>query len=67
NKFPFPNKERLNKWVSSLHRKDFVPTAYSFICSKHFTPDYFYEKHMSRKILKENAVPTIFDSPEHLK
>jgi len=42
-----------------VKRKNFKPTKYSSICSEHFTPDCF-KRECNNKLLKENAVPTIF-------
>jgi hypothetical protein len=66
-RFPFSRNEILHQWIVSLRRENFYPSKYDFLCSEHFTPDSFYENYVSRKQLKENAVPTIFDFPDHLK
>lgn len=47
------------KWEAAVKRKNFKPTKYSSICSEHFTPDCF-KRECNNKLLKENAVPTIF-------
>jgi hypothetical protein len=44
---------------AAVKRKTFKPTKYSSICSEHFTPDCFKMEY-NNKLLKENAVPTIF-------
>ena len=66
--YSFPDKEkeshRRKLWIEHLRRGDgFEPTAFSFVCSEHFTPESF-ERHPStsrRSKLKDDAVPTIFD------
>ena len=51
---------------------DWMPTKYSVLCEKHFTTDKYINKgeqvikDQSKKYLKQNAVPSIFDNPPHL-
>ena len=51
---------------------DWMPTKYSVLCEKHFTPsDYINKgevvvKGQSKKYLKKDAVPSIFCYPPHL-
>ena len=63
-KFPLKEKERLKKWLIAMRRDDFKPTIHSRICAKHFvTTDY----HPFSIYLKNTAIPSVFDFPEHLK
>jgi len=40
----FPKDKTLfDKWVKAISRKDFVPSQYSCVCSKHFLPSDFVE------------------------
>ncbi|XP_077008751.1 THAP domain-containing protein 1 isoform X2 [Tamandua tetradactyla] len=58
-KFPLTRPSLCKKWEAAVRRKNFKPTKYSSICSEHFTPDCF-KRECNNKLLKENAVPTIF-------
>ncbi|XP_014163513.1 THAP domain-containing protein 1 [Geospiza fortis] len=57
--FPLTRPDLCKKWEAAVKRKNFKPTKYSSICSEHFTPDCF-KRECNNKLLKENAVPTIF-------
>ncbi|XP_064121204.1 uncharacterized protein LOC135225741 [Macrobrachium nipponense] len=68
-KFPGKNKERDRylTWVRNC-RRDKEPNNGSRICSKHFLPKYIFKPAgMQRTHLTEDACPTEFDLPEHLK
>lgn len=58
-RFPLTRPSLCKKWEAAVRRKNFKPTKYSSICSEHFTPDCF-KRECNNKLLKENAVPTIF-------
>lgn len=56
--FPLHDPDRLKKWLINLRRKDFVPSAYSFVCSEHFRKnDFFHQMFTKTRLLKKNAVP----------
>ncbi|XP_062830226.1 THAP domain-containing protein 1 isoform X2 [Anolis carolinensis] len=57
--FPLTRPDLCKKWEAAVRRKNFKPTKYSSICSEHFTPDCF-KRECNNKLLKDNAVPTIF-------
>ncbi|XP_015316368.1 THAP domain-containing protein 1 isoform X2 [Bos taurus] len=57
--FPLTRPSLCKKWEAAVRRKNFKPTKYSSICSEHFTPDCF-KRECNNKLLKEDAVPTIF-------
>ncbi|XP_037341349.2 THAP domain-containing protein 1 isoform X2 [Pungitius pungitius] len=42
-----------------MRRNNFKPTKYSNICSQHFTKDCF-KRECNNRVLKENAVPSLF-------
>ncbi|KAL4153523.1 hypothetical protein QTP88_001356 [Uroleucon formosanum] len=66
-KFPLKEKERLQKWVHAVRRKDFKPTSSSTLCSLHFNKNDFYLAVVSGKqMLKKSAIPTVFNFPNHL-
>lgn len=47
-----------------MKRKDFVPTRASLVCSAHFTEDDYVKKpELTKKRLKNDAVPSIFNFP----
>jgi len=74
----FPkDKTLLDKWLKAISRKDFVPSQYSRVCSKHFLPSDFVEvsgdsnvtrnkpkaeKKLMNRYLKKDAVPSIFEN-----
>lgn len=65
--FRFPKDIVLRKkWILATKRLNFVPSNHSFICAKHFHQADF-ETHCEITKLKKDAVPSIFDFPEHLK
>ena len=67
----FPkNPERREKWVRALRRDNFTATDATVICSDHFlTTDYKDDEiGYSKKILKNDAVPSVFPAfPDHLQ
>lgn len=66
-RFPLKNPEILEKWVIASKRKDFKPSVNSRMCSSHFQPsDYNPPVICGPPRLKKNAVPSVFDVPEHL-
>ena len=59
------NPQLCKQWVVVMKRDGFTPTCYSFLCEKHFKcNDYTFRESW---YLKENAIPTVFDFPSHLK
>lgn len=59
--FPLHDPERLQKWLINLRRKDFVPGAYSYVCSEHFREeDYFRQMFTKTRLLKKTAIPMKF-------
>uniref|UniRef100_A0A8D8T224 THAP domain-containing protein 2 n=1 Tax=Cacopsylla melanoneura TaxID=428564 RepID=A0A8D8T224_9HEMI len=67
--FKFPNDPNaLKKWLVRMRRDKWMPNTHSVICSLHFTPDAFEQSGWaSKRILKPDAVPSVFDFPEHLQ
>lgn len=58
-KFPLARPDICGKWVAAMRRNNFKPTKYSNICSQHFTKDCF-KRECNNRVLKENAVPSLF-------
>ncbi|GFS14588.1 THAP domain-containing protein 1 [Elysia marginata] len=66
----FPSKVELRtKWLTAIKRENFTPAPTSRVCSKHFKPSDFkpFTRSQQRRILKDTAVPSIFDFPGHLR
>ena len=70
--FKFPEDSKLKKaWTQQVqHTRDKWkgPSAYSAVCSEHFTENCFevsslVSKQMGLKMLKPDAIPTIFARP----
>ncbi|KAK5642637.1 hypothetical protein RI129_008804 [Pyrocoelia pectoralis] len=52
--------------MRAIRRKNFNPTNDSVICGKHFKDADFLRK-VPTKVLKSDAIPSVFDFPVHLK
>ncbi|CAG0904252.1 unnamed protein product, partial [Darwinula stevensoni] len=63
--FPLGKPNLLKKWVQVMRRKDFHPTKTIYLCGKHFTEEDFEVGGLIRR-LKPDAIPSIFDFPNHL-
>ncbi|XP_051542363.1 52 kDa repressor of the inhibitor of the protein kinase-like [Myxocyprinus asiaticus] len=68
--FRFPrDPERCKKWVENCNRfdlKDKSPehlNRYHRLCARHFEPNLLFKPSPFRTVLKNNAIPTIFDDP----
>lgn len=61
--YRFPrDKKKKDLWLKNIGMKGFVPTKYSKICVKHFTPDsYVFHGALRRLFLNKDAIPTIFN------
>ena len=57
----------MQRWVQAVRRKSWQPTPHSFICSEHFLPSDFLTGYVNRRQLKDDAVPSVFSYPQHLK
>ncbi|XP_043264813.1 THAP domain-containing protein 1-like isoform X1 [Colletes gigas] len=56
----FPKDAKiLHQWLVNIGIENYVPTANSVLCSKHFTPECF-EQNYVRVRLKKSSVPTLF-------
>ena len=68
--YSFPtekNKECKQKWIIAVCRKNFNPKESSRLCSAHFKPtDYNPPVICGPPHLKKDAVPSVFDFPDHL-
>lgn len=69
-RFPLKRPEVLKKWLHEIRRKNCTPNQCSYLCSEHFTPsDYLNESRpeLDKKLLKDEAVPSVFNFPQHLQ
>ena len=60
---PMKNDKLLNEWIVKIKRDvgpKFTVTKHTKICSRHFTDKDFSVTATSRRVLKKNAIPTIF-------
>ncbi|XP_061589596.1 THAP domain-containing protein 1 isoform X2 [Cololabis saira] len=57
--FPLARPDVCGKWVAAMRRNNFKPSKYSNICSQHFSSDAF-KRECNNRVLKENAVPSLF-------
>ncbi|XP_038562001.1 uncharacterized protein zgc:153292 isoform X1 [Micropterus salmoides] len=62
-KFPLYNPRKLKKWLTNMKWKDWTPSRFSVLCVNHFEEQYIDRTGKCVK-LTENAVPTIFTSPD---
>ncbi|XP_046735766.1 uncharacterized protein LOC124405134 isoform X3 [Diprion similis] len=59
--FPYNNEKLKQLWLNSGPGYKTI-SKYSYVCSCHFfAEDYVEHKHIGRRTLKKNAVPSIFD------
>ncbi|CAG9764501.1 unnamed protein product [Ceutorhynchus assimilis] len=66
--FPFKRPEILDGWIKAIRRENWKPSMSSRLCSEHFVPSDFLERLGSiKKVLKPNAIPSIFSFSEHLQ
>ncbi|XP_062870095.1 THAP domain containing 12a [Trichomycterus rosablanca] len=68
--FRFPrDPERCKKWVENCSRSDLKDkppehlNKYHRLCARHFEPDLILKTSPFRTVLKDTAIPTIFDHP----
>lgn len=67
-RFPLKDVVTLKKWVVAMRRENFTPSASSRLCSDHFrTEDFQVRPGAVSRWLKEGAVPSVFEFPDHLK
>ncbi|CAL9684096.1 unnamed protein product [Knipowitschia caucasica] len=72
--FRFPREpERCKMWVENCRRADLETKTsdqlnkHYRLCAKHFDPAMVYKTSPYRTVLKDTAIPTIFDLTSHLK
>lgn len=66
--FPFKRPEILNLWIKAVNRDKWYPSKTSRICSDHFlSSDYKDLPGSTLKILKHDAVPSVFCFSKHTK
>ena len=65
--FRFPLNPNLKKlWAKAIRRKNWHPKSWERVCSAHFDVDDYIIRG-SRKLLKQNAVPSKFNFPSYLQ
>ncbi|XP_034043846.1 THAP domain-containing protein 1-like [Thalassophryne amazonica] len=64
--FPFSRPQVLAVWLANMKRDRWTPTRRSVICCDHFEAECFDLTGQTTR-LKQDAVPTIFQFPSHLK
>lgn len=60
-RFPHKRPDILSKWVQAIKIKNFNANMFALVCSEHFTKDSYMDSNRQRKMLKREAVPTIFN------
>ena len=64
--YRFPKDlDRRNVWVNNLKRENYKPTDRSLLCSDHFDDSCFDRTGQTTR-LRKDAVPTVFNFPDHL-
>ncbi|KAG5895656.1 hypothetical protein JTB14_008665 [Gonioctena quinquepunctata] len=65
--FPFKRPEILKLWIAAVRRENWHPSKTSKLCGKHFVAtDYLIKPGCTAKLLKPDAVPSVFLFPKHL-
>ena len=57
---------RRKQWIHNMRRDNYNPSAQDSLCSRHFEPNCF-QTGGKLGTLKRNAMPTLFDFPQHLQ
>ncbi|CAH1364245.1 unnamed protein product [Tenebrio molitor] len=66
--FPFKRPKILRLWIQAIKRENWSPSKTSRICGMHFLEtDYKNRPGCSIKLLKPDAVPSVFTFPKHLQ
>lgn len=55
------NEERRKLWLEAIGRPDFLPSASSVVCSRHFKEEEF-ERKATLVCLSKNAVPRLLEA-----
>ncbi|KAF2905508.1 hypothetical protein ILUMI_00674, partial [Ignelater luminosus] len=64
---PHKRPDLLKLWIHSLRCEDFKPSLTTVICSAHFTKNDYLESGGNKKLLKKDAVPSVFNFLQHLQ
>lgn len=65
--YRFPKDPILRKkWIIATKRKNFDPSKSAVLCSRHFLVEDFVI-YTGKRLLEKEAIPSIFDFPEHLR
>ncbi|KAK5641443.1 hypothetical protein RI129_009990 [Pyrocoelia pectoralis] len=63
----YSKDKKSDQWIRAIRRENFNPTNDSVICGKHFKDADFLRNKVPMKVLKSDAIPSVFDFPVHLK
>lgn len=61
-RFPLRERDRLKRWLENIGRPWWLPSSYDRICSLHFERHFLINRLNQTMVLRENAVPTIFNT-----
>ena len=66
-RFPHKNKNILLKWVAAVGRHNWIPSKTAVLCGRHFlSSDFLHASYstpgLKKKMLKKDAVPSIFST-----
>ncbi|KAB0795517.1 hypothetical protein PPYR_12356, partial [Photinus pyralis] len=65
--FPLKRPAILELWKNAVRRENWYPSKTSKLCGAHFLPsDYQDKPGCTLKLLKADAVPSVFSFPQHL-
>ncbi|XP_018321780.1 SAFB-like transcription modulator isoform X2 [Agrilus planipennis] len=59
------NPEMREKWIKAVRSENFILSNNAVVCSEHFSSADFINLSNRRRTLTKDAVPTIFNYPEH--
>ncbi|CAG9815374.1 unnamed protein product [Phaedon cochleariae] len=64
--FPFKRPDILELWIKAVHRENWTPSKTSKLCAEHFLPTHYLDIPGAARLLKPDAVSSIFSFPKHL-
>ncbi|XP_044761640.1 THAP domain-containing protein 1-like [Coccinella septempunctata] len=64
-RFPLQHPDILQLWINAIGRKNWHPSKFSKICGEHFLPSDYQQTFGKKKLLKTDAVPSVFNIAGH--